>query len=300
MVENVPRSSSWLPLMLALTSGCGSCSESLEAEGPHPHVRCLAMDADDFERTVGDLRFVLTGGVLTIEGSAQEWLAFAIAPRPSLEGLPEAPLRIVLGGFARDAASASATLRALAAAGPTLLLPGGEDDVDVLDEALEAVDDPALIDLRGIRLLRHAGHEWAVVPGAPGGRYGRGERACGFTPSDLEDLALPDPRGLRHLASWVAPANLGAVSAGLGAVDVGSIELGVFAQRVGAVGGVSSWPRQSTPTVHRAGEGAWVGVPIWGRVVEAPDGRWSHGDTYRMELTGGPSDGAPVPEESAL
>ncbi|MAQ18630.1 MAG: hypothetical protein CMN30_28020 [Sandaracinus sp.] len=274
---------------LAAVAGCGSCDESLQVDGDHPHLRCVAGEAEPFEHGLGAGSATLDDdGVLTLEGLEPRLLAFSLSPGADLDTLPEAPLRVVLGGFARDEASAARLLGGLAAAGPTLLLPGGEDSSEVLDEALEAVDAEALIDLRGVRLVRFGGHEWVVVPGAPDGRYARGDDACGFVAADLEKLELADATGPRHLLAWAAPLGAGPVSRGLGDLEVGDASLGTLVERSGILGGLVAWPRQPRPVNHPVGESSWVGVPAWGRVIEGPDGRWSRGGAALVNLADGP------------
>ncbi len=276
-------------LLVAACDGCDGCGgEELRVEGDHPYARCLLVEPLERQRELGDLRLVLEERILTLEGEVPHVVAFALSPDATLDELPEAPLRIVLGGFARDDASAKRLLAALAAAGPTLLLPGGEDDTEVMDAALGEVDAEGLIDLRGVHLVRFGGHEWVPVPGAPDGRYARGDHGCGFADADLTAIDLPEATGPRHLLSWAAPASAGPLAQGLGGVAVGSEPLGALGQRLGATGGMHAWPRREAAAAHAPGDGAaHVSVPVWGRIVEGPDGSWSRGGVAALELEDG-------------
>jgi hypothetical protein len=276
-------------LLLAACDSCGSCGgEDLRVEGDHPYVRCTAVEPQEREWDAGGLHFVLEDRTLTIEGEVPHVVAFALAPDASFDALPEAPLRIVLGGFARDEASSTRLLRALAEKGPTLLLPGGEDDTEVLDAALADLDAAALVDLRGIHRLRFGGHEWVPVPGAPDGRYARGANGCGYDAEDLAALDLAEAEEPRHLLSWAAPTAAGPLARGLDGVGVGTEALDALSERVGATGGIHGWPRREAAAVHAPPESeSHVAVPVWGRIVEGPDGSWSRGGVAAVELEDG-------------
>lgn len=257
-------------------------------EGEHPYVRCLFGSPQEREWESGDLRFLVEGRTLTIEGEVPHVVAFALTPEAGLDELPEAPLRIALGGFARDERSAERLLGGLAQVGPTLLLPGGEDDTELLDAALSEVDDATLVDLRGIHLVRLGGHEWIPVPGAPGGRYARGDDGCGYSDEDLTALDLPEAEEPRHLLSWAAPTAAGPLAQGLDGVGVGTESLDVLAERLGASGGIHGWPRRESATDHSPADGAThVAAPVWGRVVVGPDGSWTTGGVASLGLEGG-------------
>lgn len=275
-------------LVLLLVVGCGSCGEELRVEGAHPYVRCLHVEPEEREWEAGSISFAVEDRTLQITGEIASVIAFALTPGADLAELPEAPLRLVIGGFARDEGSATELLTALAEAGPTLLLPGGEDDTGVLDDVLSELDSPALVDLRGIHRVRFGGHEWVPVPGAPEGRYAVGENGCGFSATDLEKVELADPEGPRHLLTWAAPTGAGPLSQGLEGVAVGSELLADLAERVDAKGGLFAWPRRELAAEHRPSEGVvHVFVPIWGRIVEGPDGSWSNGGVAALELEDG-------------
>lgn len=278
-----------LPSLLLFLAACGSCGgEELRVEGDHPYVRCLFVEPEEREWDSGGLRFSIEERALTIEGDVPRVVALAIAPGADLDELPEAPLRVVLGGFARDEASAERLLAGLAEAGPTLLLPGGEDDTEVLDEALSELDDDRLVDLRGVHLLRFGGHEWLPVPGAPDGRYARGDGGCGFSDEDLAALDPPDAAAPRHLLSWAAPSAAGPLARGLDGVAVGDDALDALGERLGTTGGIHGWPRRESAEEHSPAEGAThVAAPVWGRIVEGPDGSWSRGAAALVELAEG-------------
>lgn len=275
-------------LAFVFAVGCGSCGEELRVEGDHPYVRCVQVEPEESEWESGGLSFAVDGRELQITGEVPSAVAFALTPGAELGELPEAPLRIVLGGFARDAASAERLLTALAEKGPTLLLPGGEDDTAVMDDTLSEVDSLALVDLRGIHRVRFGGHEWVPVPGALDGRYARGDDACGFSADDLAKLDLPDPEAPRHLLTWAAPVGAGPLARGLEGVGVGQEALDTFAERVGAKGALFAWPRREVASDHALAEGVThVAVPVWGRIVEGPDGSWTAGGVAVLELEEG-------------
>lgn len=275
-------------LALSLAIGCGSCGEDLRVEGEHPYVRCLMVEPAEREWESGGLSFAVEDRTLRIGGEIPSVVAFAVAPGATLDELPDAPLRVVLGGFARDPASAQRLLSGLAELGPTLLLPGGEDDTAALDDALSELDAAALVDLRGIHRVVFGGHEWVPVPGAPGGRYARGANGCGFDADDLAAVAPGEPEGPRQLLSWAAPSAAGPLAQGLEGVGVGHDGLDALAERVSARGSLFAWPRRQEAARHAPEEGsAHVSVPVWGRIVESPDGSWSNGAVAVLELEEG-------------
>ncbi len=274
-----------LVLLLAACDACGGCGQELRVEGEHPYVRCVQVEPEEREWESGGLQFVLEDRELQVIGEVPSIVAFALTPDAELDELPEAPLQIVVGGFARDGASARRLLAALAEVGPTLLLPGGEDDNEVFDDALSEIDSPALVDLRGIHRVHLGGHEWVPIAGAPDGRYARGESACGFSAQDLTTVDLPEAEGPRHLLSWAAPTGAGPLAQGLEGVGVGTESLDTLAERVGAKGGLFAWPRREAASEHRPADGiVHVSVPVWGRIVEGPDGSWTTGGVATLQL----------------
>ena len=202
-------------------------------------------------------------------------LAFAVSPEPDAFGtgtaLPPARLRVVLGGFARDPDSAEATLRALAEQGPSLLLPGGEDSTAAMDEALARLESNSLVDLRGVSEVRYQGVSFVVVVGAPDGRYGRGDDACGFSANDLKQIAgrLSDAPQ-RALLSWAMPS--------ASPDDKSGSALGELAESAGAQSGLYAWPRRNPEPA-----GPWHGVPLWTRGVETSAGGWTLPGALRFE-----------------
>lgn len=236
----------WLiPLCLSL-AGCGGCGEDLSVEGEYPYVRCLAMEAEDRAHQEGELGMRIEEGVLSIDG-ADSLVAFSLAPgnhQEQAEAMP-AGVHLVFGGFGASRneegepeEATLATLRALE--GIVLLLPGGSDNTEAIDELFDALDEPRFVDLRGIAEVHVGDFDAVVVSGSPGGRYSIGHRSCGYGRADL--AALPWPEGAAVL-SWAAPRGEGAaVDLGIGGVNAGDPWL---AETMGSRAGLFAWPREA-------------------------------------------------------
>lgn len=188
-------------------------------------------------------------------------------------------LQIVLGGFAASESRAVDVLRMLSERAPTLLLMGGEDDVDVLDAALEELDDAPLLDLRGIRTLRVAGHGYVVVAGSPAGRYTSSERGCGFDEEDLETLAEAGEGA--SLLSWAMPREAAGLDRVAG-VSAGDPWLARLRESTGLIGGLHAWPREHAGEFSE-GVGA---APILGRSLRLDDGSVLESGVLRVRMTG--------------
>lgn len=265
-------------VLLSACGTCGSCSGS-EVEGDHPFVRCAQLEADSqVLEASGQLRVEVEEHTVEIT-SADEFVVadvFAVGGAVSFEG-EAPPLQIALGGFARQGNDAVAMLRALSARAPTLLLAGGEDDLDVLDAALEELDDERLIDLRGIRVLTIAGHAYAVVAGAPAGRYASA-RGCGVAEEDLSDLAEAGEGAT--LLSWAMPRGAeGDLDRAYG-VNMGHPWLTRLVEDAGFVGGIHAWPRDGA---GRFEEGVAV-VPMLGQFVVTEHGSRIPSGVMRLRL----------------
>jgi hypothetical protein len=171
---------------------------------------------------------------------AQRDFAALAAARPGLV--------LVMGGLGDDLAAASANLSALATLRvPALFVAGGADRLPLIEEAFAAQPAQArelLIHASGLRELRIGQDRFAVVSGAPFGRYALDAQACGFTLDDLDDVRAAfsgGPKGARNwLLSWGAPSGWG-VSSAAGS-DVGSPELFALSQALGVRGGVFAYP----------------------------------------------------------
>lgn len=260
---NPPRPGLVLALIWALSavslagcSGCDGCSAAgrHRVEGEHPYVRCTGVEPpDDAEWSVGELSLQRRGRHLTVSG-VEGTLRMAALVGPGLDDAPPSALteRIdaagtaltwVLGELGDDVTSATATLGALAAhEGLTFVLASGRDDMNVLEEVWGALDDEDrahVVDLRSVDSVQVGEEVFAIVQGAPEGRYARDQNACGFAADELDDLFddLPDAR--RWLVSWAAPA--GGVAAGE-AGDGGSRALQQAMGEAEIGGGVFGWP----------------------------------------------------------
>jgi hypothetical protein len=159
-----------------------------------------------------------------------------------------AGLVLLLGGLGDDLAAASANLSALATLRvPVLFLAGGADRLPVIEEAFAALPEPSrdlLVHASGLRELRIGQDRFALVAGAPLGRYAIDAQACGFSLDDLDDVRAAFAGGAKGarswLLSWGAPSGWG-ISSAAGS-DVGSPELFALSQALGVRGGVFAYP----------------------------------------------------------
>jgi hypothetical protein len=228
-------------------------------------VRCLAADPPDPDRggTLGDVTVRIEERVATIEGpeAPVRFVAFA-GPAPGRADLGEALSQvrdaevsfvIVVGDFGDDAEALGETLRALGDLEvPVFLVPGGREDAEIFEEALEAAESwGLLIDASGLDRISVAGQSLIPIAGAPGGRYSRTDDACGFRASDLESRAErldePEDGERRYLVAWAAPT--GGIAQGIAGADAGSSELADFAEAISASGGLYAWPREAAGRV---------------------------------------------------
>jgi hypothetical protein len=186
---------------------------------------------------------------------------------------------VVLGDFGDTPEALMETLAALAALERlVLLVPGGRDDAEALRDALSSLDEGHrrhLIDVSGLDRVMVGKTALIPVAGAPGGRYGRTDGACGFTASDLEAraerLGERQEGERRYLLSWACPS--GGVAVGLSGADAGDDALGSFFETIGASGGVHAWPREAAGrVVGDAPRRSEVVRRIAGPVAERDDG----------------------------
>lgn len=255
-------------------------------------MRCLAADAPAARAwRVGALSLALEDRALTITGLSGEVRIAAFAGPGGASGasLGDAVqsiraarphLALVVGDVGDDLATAKGTLEALAAIEiPVLVTAGGRDDATVLGEALDALAAPAtdrVVDARALRRIA-LGRRDVLVPisGAPNGRYGRTDTACGFGTDDLDAVASDVGRAAegerRFLLSWAAPS--GPAARGLADVDAGDPGLAALARRIGAPGGIFAWPRErALEPAGPAADARIVVAPIAGPPVERADG----------------------------
>ncbi len=274
------RLSGVLTVMLSIAvGGCGSCgscgssgtaAEGLRADEPSPHVRCLAAEPDrEGSVNVGELTLTIEDRDLTLSGAEPLRFAAFAGPAPFTVDLTDAlgavgdsgvHFVVVLGAFGDDAESLAATLEALGGLElPVFLVPGGRDDAVLLEGALDDLEDDVaarIVDLSPFDRLIAGAVELVPVAGAPGGRYGRVDTACGFGADDLEDLAdrigeAEEGEGApRYLLSWAAPA--GGIAAGITGADAGDPALREFAEEIGIRGGIFAWPGEAAGRVEDA------------------------------------------------
>jgi hypothetical protein len=168
-------------------------------------------------------------------------------------------LAFVLGGLGRTSEAVTALLEALAALRvPVVVLPGGDDDAEAVDDGWDALSDEArasLFDGRRLRVVRirakgaaAPADELVLVPGAPGGRYAVDDGSCGVGAEDLTSLSdalgAPDEGLRRWLVSWAAPSGGGAasVSRGFGDAEAGDARVAALARAIHAPGGLFAFP----------------------------------------------------------
>lgn len=263
-------------LLLLLSMSCSSCpGDGLNVEGNYGYRRCaFADEPPQGSRSVGELRMVTKGRTLTVEGVGDYVrLAAFSGPAPGRMDPVAAPelrarnidLALLLGGVGDDDTVASETLDVLGSLPfPTLIVPGGRDSelrLSALHARLPKEAQSKLVLLGSYRRVRLRGHEFVVVAGAEGGRYGIDNTACGFDLSDLQTLARElgpaTPKAPRSLWSWTAPGRGGPLGVGRThqGVDVGSALVAEFSDRIGAKGGLFAWPavRAASP-VNGTGE----------------------------------------------
>jgi hypothetical protein len=299
--------------LLLVVPGCDSCGDrGADVGGPHPYVRCSVVDEPEArEGAIGGsdpasaaLRYRVEGRTLELE-MPDEPLSLAAFrgpgaasahTAPALLGLEEqgARLVLVLGGLGRTPEDVAALLRALGTLrAAVVVLPGGDDDAEAVEEgweALSAEERAPLFDGRRLRSVRVGHQELVLVPGAPGGRYAADDGACGISAEDLESLAddLDEPaEGIRRwLVSWAAPSGGGAasVSRGFGGADAGDPRIATLAAAVRALGGLFAFPEThalepaTADGSRRLGPGELaadarvVVAPLAGPPVERADG----------------------------
>jgi hypothetical protein len=188
---------------------------------------------------------------------------------------------LLVGGLGDDDANAVENAKALSSSGRLVItLLGGRDRMAIARAAFEAAGEHAgIIDATALRRVSVANNTLVTVAGAEQGRYAVDADACGFSPNDLAALAKelggPSANERRWLLSWQAPAarpglpSLVRTDQGL---ELGSRQLGQFAEQIGALGAISAWPvGRSDPQAK--GPLASLSVPrLFGPREEYPDG----------------------------
>lgn len=273
----------WLLALLAV-GGC-RCSKLTGSGDSGDFKRCAQVDAPE-GRTwrAGELELAIEDRVLRAKGKvdALRLVTFtgpvgAALTRHELAQISQAEPQLVLmlGGLGDDVQMAKATLAGLAALRvPSVFIAGGADRLPVVEEAFEELDEAGR-DLvthgSGLRELAIGKDRFAIVPGAPEGRYAIDDTACGFESDDLDDvrehLEANEQKGSRvWLLSWAAPSGFG-VTRALGGHDVGSEALAKLAEDIAAEGGLFAFPESAVaqPVRDAQRKGLSLVVPRLGR-----------------------------------
>jgi hypothetical protein len=250
-------------LLAASLASCGNCfgDRALEVGGETPYVRCLAASAPrSTTGRVGRVSWRIQGRALEVGGLPTPTRIAAFSgpgpgepPDSKTWGALRAAkpdLILLLGDIGDTGQRAGTTLKGLAAlAAPTLLLAGARDTRARIAEALAAVSTARerIIDVTQLREVRLSSDTFIPISGAASGSYARDSASCGYSLSDLKQVAsdLDEHRaGRRWLLASQAPrasGNEGVARTSTG-LDLGSPILGELAKRIGAPGGIFAWP----------------------------------------------------------
>ena len=287
------RRMTFAALLVSLLGGPScSCSKLAGEVDDLDFKRCAQADAPR-ERTLSTpaLTLELKDRVLELKPKGPLRIAAFTGPvgaalsRSDLGLLTQAAPQLVLwlGGLGDSEQIAAANLAALATLHvPVWFVAGGADRLSLVESAFDDLEGDAadrLIHGSALRELRVGKDRFAIVPGAPDGRYALDDEACGFVDDDLDDLreALPQSfHGRTWLLSWAAPAGLG-ITQGYGGAEVGNAALGELARALGAQGGLHAYPEVLANVPIKAGKGTGLSlvVPRLGRTgaLHADGGR---------------------------
>jgi hypothetical protein len=274
-----------LALLLAVACDCG---EATTVDGPHPYVRCGEREPREGSWAAGALRFEAEDRVLRVEGLER----FVALTAVDVDGAAELPADLpvlVLGG-----ATVPGLLGALGER-VVFLVPGGDDDAEAFDDLLSALDDDArdrVIDLAGVHELVTPHGRFVVLPGAPEGRYARGDGSCGFGAADVEARAS-EREAITWLLAWAAPSSAGphGVDRGLGGVHVGSSRVRELVGSVGARGGIFAFPNTTAGLPATLDGAASIAIDAWSAelavtvpTLGAPTERFDEGRLVQSHL----------------
>jgi len=280
-----PRFSPWLILFTLLSLGGCRCSKLSGKVDSLEFKRCAQLDPPEARSLrAGALELVIEDRLLSVK-SKQGSVRVAAFAGPvgaaltryelSILSAAQAELVIVMGGLGDDEEMAKATLAGLSTLRvPVLFIAGGADRVSVFESAFDDLDDRArdlMIQGSGLRELRVGRDRFAILAGAPEGRYAIDEDACGFEGDDVdavrEAIESDEEKGARvWLLSWGAPAGFG-VTRALSGQDVGSEALSELAEDLGALGGLFAFPESAVgqPITDAQRKGLSLVVPRLGR-----------------------------------
>lgn len=276
-----------LKLALLLTVAC-DCGEGTKVDGPHPYVRCGEREPREGSWSAGALRFEGEDRALRVEG-LERFVALTAVDTEGAAELPADLPVLVIGGATVPGLLAALGERVV------LLLPGGDDDAEAYDELLSEFDGEArdrVIDLAGVHELVTPHGRFVVLPGAPEGRYARGEGGCGFGAPDVEARA-GDHERTTWLLAWAAPSSTGphGIDRGLGGVRVGAPLVRELAGSVGARGGIFAFPNTTAALPTTLDGAAAIANDAWSADLAvtvpqlgAPTERFDEGTLERSHL----------------
>jgi hypothetical protein len=307
-------------LFLVALLGSVSCSRDvpsqIQVNGPTPYSRCLAGDPPKSRKwkvanttlTTKERALIIEGYRYPIRIAAFSGPAFVrssidLALKDIQRKKPD--LVFVLGGIGDDELTAIHTLASLSRLSfPSLVLAGGRDSWPNLRKAFASLDKAAqdkVVNLTPMRSIRVGKDVFIPVPGAADGRYALDEKSCGFEKRDLDQIADEQgPSGDRRwLLSWEVPAVANRYSVGHtgSGVEVGSSDLGAFAKRIAARGGLFAWPyvQVMRPYSSKTGNLIQFGVAaldlhvvvprLMGPAMERDDGSYLNAGFAFVQLT---------------
>jgi hypothetical protein len=277
------RPIAYAALLLSLFAGPSCSCERRSAEVDDlSFKRCAQADAPK-ERTLNTAVLTLEVKDRHVEVKPKGDLRIAAFTGPVGAALSRTDMAVLtqaapalvlwLGGLGDTPAIATANLASMATLHtPVLFVAGGADRLPVVEDAFDDLEGDAaeqLIHASGLRELRVGKDRFALVPGAPDGRYAIDEDACGFVEADLDEVreALAGSfSGRTWLLAWAAPEGLG-LTKGYAGTDVGSPALGELARALGVHGGLFAYPevRTNVPGKGTKGQGFSLVVPRLGR-----------------------------------
>ena len=269
-----------LLLSLSAAPAC-SCSKLAGEVDDLEFKRCAQADAPK-ERTLSTpaLALEVKDRVLEVKPKGELRIAAFTGPvgtalsRTDLALLTQAAPELVLwlGGLGDTHDIATANLASVATLHvPVLFVAGGADRLALVEEAFDDLEGDAaeqLIHASALRELRVGKDRFALVAGAPDGRYALDDDACGFVEDDLDDVreALSGSfSGRTWLLAWAAPQGLG-LTHGFSGAEVGNGALGELARALGARGGLFAYPEVLTNVPGKGAQGGFsLVVPRLGR-----------------------------------
>lgn len=256
----------YFSLIVIVLGSCESCDEDVPSQikvnGPTPYVRCLAKEPPKSKTVkLGRLRIEISERSLIIQGfklpirivafSGPAYMRTSIDKKLRQVEKVQPDLGLIVGGLGDDKMTAIQTLHSLSIMKfPILVLAGGRDTWSSFHSAFRELKGKAtdrVIDITSLYSIRIGNDVLVPVAGAENGRYAISDKACGFSKHDLDAIAkvLGDNRSNRRwLVSWQVPSSkhYRAVGRAQNGMDIGSRELAMLSERIGATGGIFAWP----------------------------------------------------------